>query len=166
MPHQQKQTASASRLCPALLYPPLRSSLLLSSPLLSSPDSTVSTRLPLNPASSQPRACALRPSPAKDKTHYYPMAMATHNIFPPPQTVGGAFGEERRVQYTKLAIAVGDEMTEESTEGLSKPEIKVCARDHRGSGCSCAGCACSGRGGVRRLCSWTCHTACSRYEIC
>ncbi len=32
-------------------------------------------------------------SGAKDKTHYYPMAMATHNIFPPPQTVGGKFGE-------------------------------------------------------------------------
>jgi len=62
---------------------------------------------------------------AKEKTHYYPMAMATHNIFPPPQTVGGDFGEERRVQYTKLAIAVGDEMTEQSTEGLTKPEIKA-----------------------------------------
>ena len=32
-------------------------------------------------------------SGAKDKTQYYPMAMATHNIFPPPQTVGGKFGE-------------------------------------------------------------------------
>ena len=39
---------------------------------------------------------------AKDKTHFYPMAMATHNIFPPPQTVGGEFGEERRVQWTHL----------------------------------------------------------------
>jgi len=61
---------------------------------------------------------------AKDKTHYYPMAMATHNIFPPPQTVGGEFGEERRVAYTKLAIAVGDELMAESEEGLTKPEIK------------------------------------------
>ena len=26
---------------------------------------------------------------AKEKTHYYTMAMATHNIFPPPTTVGG-----------------------------------------------------------------------------
>ena len=41
---------------------------------------------------------------AKEKTHYYPMAMATHNIFPPPQTVGGAFGEERRVQYTRCRL--------------------------------------------------------------
>ena len=61
---------------------------------------------------------------AKDKTHYYPMAMATHNIFPPPQSVGGKFGEERRVSYTALAIAVGDELMAESEEGLSKPEIK------------------------------------------
>ena len=43
---------------------------------------------------------------AKDKTHFYPMAMATHNIFPPPQTVGGEFGEERRVQWTHLVICV------------------------------------------------------------
>ena len=43
---------------------------------------------------------------AKDKTHFYPMAMATHNIFPPPQTVGGEFGEERRVQWTHLVMCV------------------------------------------------------------
>lgn len=62
---------------------------------------------------------------AKEKTHYYPMAMATHNIFPPPTTVGGAFGEERRVQYTHLGIAIGDEMEDKSVEGLTKPEIKA-----------------------------------------
>eukprot|EP00960_Hanusia_phi_P054914 762812-Hanusia_phi.AAC.7 len=27
------------------------------------------------------------------QTHFYPMALATHNIFPPPATVGGAIGE-------------------------------------------------------------------------
>jgi len=62
---------------------------------------------------------------AKEKTHYYTMAMATHNIFPPPQTVGGAFGEERRVQYTHLGIAIGDEIIDEPVEGLSKPEMKA-----------------------------------------
>jgi len=61
---------------------------------------------------------------AKDKTHFYPMAMATHNIFPPPQTVGGEFGEERRVQFTQLGIAIGDECPELKTEGMSKPEVK------------------------------------------
>jgi len=61
---------------------------------------------------------------AKDKTHFYPMAMATHNIFPPPQTVGGEFGEERRVQWTHLGIAIGDELVAGDPTGLSKPEIK------------------------------------------
>lgn len=62
---------------------------------------------------------------AKEKTHYYPMAMATHNIFPPPTSVGGAFGEERRVQYTHLGIAIGDEIEEKAIEDLTKPQLKA-----------------------------------------
>jgi len=38
------------------------------------------------------------PCNTQERTHYYTMAMSTHNIFPPPTTVGGEFGEERRVQ--------------------------------------------------------------------
>jgi len=62
---------------------------------------------------------------AKERTHYYTMAMSTHNIFPPPTTVGGEFGEERRVQYAQLGVAVSEEIQELPTEGLSKPELKA-----------------------------------------
>lgn len=56
------------------------------------------------------------------KTHMYPMALATHNIFPPPATVGGAFGEERRVQFSQLSVAICDEVVDKpidkSLEGM------------------------------------------------
>ena len=38
--------------------------------------------------------------------------------------ISGAFGEERRVQYTHLGIAIGDEIIDEPAEGLTKPEMK------------------------------------------
>ena len=50
---------------------------------------------------------------AGGKTHFYPMSLMTHNIFPPPSSVGGEFGEERKVNWTQLGLAVGAEVTEE-----------------------------------------------------
>lgn len=49
---------------------------------------------------------------ALEKTHFYPMALATSNIFPPPSSVGGAFGEERRVNYGPLRVAIAPEIAE------------------------------------------------------
>jgi len=80
---------------------------------------------PFDPNSVQMVQLVAEGAGAKEKTHYYTMAMATHNIFPPPAAVGGEFGEERRVQYTQLGIAIGDEIMPASTEGLTKPQLKA-----------------------------------------
>jgi len=69
------------------------------------------------------------------KTHFYPMALATHNIFPPPSTVGGALGEERRVQYSALSLAICDEVKDEprdkSLEGMEARKAMKQARVDR-----------------------------------
>mmetsp|Transcript_22170 Transcript_22170/g.45228 ORF Transcript_22170/g.45228 Transcript_22170/m.45228 type:complete len:443 (-) Transcript_22170:398-1726(-) len=66
------------------------------------------------------------------KTHLYPMALATHNIFPPPSTVGGAFGEERRVQYTHLSVAVCDEVKDKPVDKtLTGPEARKASKQVR-----------------------------------
>lgn len=41
-------------------------------------------------------------------TTFYPMAMATFDIMPPPSTVGGALGEERIVNYTGVGLSLGE----------------------------------------------------------
>jgi len=66
---------------------------------------------------------------ALEKTHFYPMSLATHCIFPPPTSVGGAYGEERVVNFVPLGLAVGEEIgdipIDESLEGAAKKaEIK------------------------------------------
>ncbi|EKX41344.1 glycerol-3-phosphate O-acyltransferase [Guillardia theta CCMP2712] len=69
---------------------------------------------------------------ALKKTHFYPMALATHNIFPPPATVGGAIGEERRVNWCKLGLAVGDEIEDDSIDPtLDKAAARAAAKQQR-----------------------------------
>lgn len=47
---------------------------------------------------------------AMPKTHCYPMAMFTHDILPPPSTLQREIGEERDVNFSKVAIGVAEEM--------------------------------------------------------
>ena len=47
---------------------------------------------------------------------FSPAARARSNIFPPPPSVGGAFGEERRVNYGPLRLAVLPEMADLEVE--------------------------------------------------
>mmetsp|Transcript_140778 Transcript_140778/g.259223 ORF Transcript_140778/g.259223 Transcript_140778/m.259223 type:complete len:426 (+) Transcript_140778:56-1333(+) len=44
------------------------------------------------------------------KTHFYPLSMVTHFIAPPPDSVGGAIGEERKVMYGPAGLNFGDEV--------------------------------------------------------
>jgi glycerol-3-phosphate O-acyltransferase len=44
-------------------------------------------------------------------THFYPMSLITHDMLPPPETVGGAeVGERRTCSYTPVHMAVGEEV--------------------------------------------------------
>lgn len=69
---------------------------------------------------------------ALEKTHFYPMAMATSNIFPPPASVGGAFGEERRVNYGPLRVCVLPELAELTVEsGLDGAQERAAVKENR-----------------------------------
>mmetsp|Transcript_8606 Transcript_8606/g.21506 ORF Transcript_8606/g.21506 Transcript_8606/m.21506 type:complete len:458 (-) Transcript_8606:25-1398(-) len=69
---------------------------------------------------------------ALKKTHFYPMALATHNIFPPPASVGGAFGEERVVNYVPLRLAVSDEIEELPLDKtLDAAELRKAVKEQR-----------------------------------
>ena len=42
------------------------------------------------------------------KTHFYPLAMATYDIMPPPATSEKSIGEERVVNYTGVGLSLGE----------------------------------------------------------
>lgn len=44
------------------------------------------------------------------KTHFFPLSMHTNIIAPPPDAVGGAVGEERKVRYGPAGLHFGDEV--------------------------------------------------------
>jgi glycerol-3-phosphate O-acyltransferase len=44
------------------------------------------------------------------KTHYYPFAMATYDIMPPPASSEKTIGEQRVVNYTGVGLAIGEEV--------------------------------------------------------
>ena len=43
------------------------------------------------------------------KTHYYPFAMATYEVMPPPATLEKSLGEKREVRFTGVGVAIGPE---------------------------------------------------------
>ncbi len=64
---------------------------------------------------------------AKTTTHFYPMALFTYNLLPPPETVGGALGEPRLVQHGPAHIAFCDEIDLNKFQNnttLSKQELR------------------------------------------
>jgi len=53
---------------------------------------------------------------SKVKTHYYPFAMVSYDLCPPPDFVEAGVGEQRNVRFVPVGIAVGPEV--ESVGGL------------------------------------------------
>lgn len=51
--------------------------------------------------------------------HFYPMAMQTFHLVPPPRTVQKEIGEERRICRTSVGLAVGEELAFASLGGQS-----------------------------------------------
>ncbi len=47
---------------------------------------------------------------AKAETHFYPLALATFDILPPPQTIETELGEERRTKREGIYFSFGDEI--------------------------------------------------------
>ena len=44
------------------------------------------------------------------KTHYYPFAMATYFVMPPPEKLEKSLGEKREVRFTGVGLSVGPEL--------------------------------------------------------
>lgn len=64
------------------------------------------------------------------KTHYYPLAMATYDIMPPPATKEKSIGEERVVNFTGAGLSLGEEIdvdpaTGEWAKGLGEDADKA-----------------------------------------
>ena len=55
---------------------------------------------------------------SKVPTHYYPLAMVTYDLCPPPDEVTAGVGEQRNVRFVPVGIACGKEL--ESVGGLEK----------------------------------------------
>lgn len=47
---------------------------------------------------------------AKTKTHFYPLALSTYDILPPPQDIEKDLGERRKTTRSRILIAFGDEI--------------------------------------------------------
>eukprot|EP00980_Cylindrotheca_fusiformis_P005628 scaffold1184_cov132-Cylindrotheca_fusiformis.AAC.49 len=55
---------------------------------------------------------------SKKPTHYYPFAMVSYELCPPPDFIDPGVGEQRNFRYTPVGISVGEEISSEG--GLEK----------------------------------------------
>ena len=58
------------------------------------------------------------------KTHFYPMAMATYDIMPPPASKEKALGEVRIVNYTGAGLSLGEEIDVTAETGVWAKGLK------------------------------------------
>jgi glycerol-3-phosphate O-acyltransferase len=65
-------------------------------------------------------------------THFYPLALATYNLLPPPNSVENEIGEMRRTQRTSIHLAFGDEIDMElfSAKQLDKKQLRKLRADY------------------------------------
>ncbi len=59
---------------------------------------------------------------AKRPTHFYPLALDTYDLLPPPETIQVELGETRIAKRTSIRIAFGPECNMESYTGETKEE--------------------------------------------
>jgi glycerol-3-phosphate O-acyltransferase len=58
-------------------------------------------------------------------THFYPMALNTYDILPPPETVQVELGEPRTMTYSPVHLAVGAEIDMARFDALDRAERRV-----------------------------------------
>ena len=62
---------------------------------------------------------------AKKKTHFFPLALKTHDLLPPPRELRTALGEQRLIKETGVHLYFGPEITmEDFPQSATKEEIK------------------------------------------
>ena len=57
---------------------------------------------------------------AKTITHFYPLALNTHHMLPPPETIQTELGEPRLARRAPIALAFGNELLMEEDMSLAK----------------------------------------------
>ena len=65
---------------------------------------------------------------ARVPAHFYPLTLATYELFPPPDTIQKELGEKRRVKYTPVHLAFGEEFNMDrfpGSEGKDKREKRA-----------------------------------------
>jgi glycerol-3-phosphate O-acyltransferase len=70
---------------------------------------------------------------AKTPTHFYPMALATYDLLPPPQTIQIELGEARQAQRGPIHLCIGPAIDMEHFPGYdlpSKHERRQARADH------------------------------------
>ena len=75
----------------------------------------------------------MRLTAAKSGTpsHFFPMALTTYAILPPPPTVDVGVGEARRVDYAGVGLAVGDEIDWDAVEASMTEEQRADKQEGR-----------------------------------
>ncbi len=68
---------------------------------------------------------------AKTKTHFYPLALSTYNLFPPPQKIETKIGEMRLVNRSAVHLAFGEEIDMEALDADDKTLDKHKKRENR-----------------------------------
>ncbi len=63
---------------------------------------------------------ALIAKQAKRPTHFYPLALYTFHLLPPPRSIGKELGEERRASRTPIFASFGPEIDWEGLPGLQE----------------------------------------------
>lgn len=58
-------------------------------------------------------------------THFYPLALATYDVFPPPETVQKELGEERNVNYAPARISFAEEFNMEKFPGSEENDKQI-----------------------------------------
>lgn len=59
---------------------------------------------------------------AKTPTYFYPMALATYDLFPPPETIQIELGETRRSKHGPIHLAIGPVIDMEQYPGYDEPD--------------------------------------------
>jgi len=71
---------------------------------------------------------------SKKPTHYYPLAMVSYELCPPPDFVEAGVGEQRNFRFVPVGITVGKEMTNEggleSRASFNEMGYQTCIKDY------------------------------------
>jgi glycerol-3-phosphate O-acyltransferase len=65
---------------------------------------------------------------AKTPTHFYPLALATYHLFPPPETTKKEIGEERVTRKSSISLSLGNEIHMKDFDTIDNKEEKRAKR--------------------------------------